>query len=318
MKKTALFRPDLRIKNVFTKYLTMFVFTSIKTFYFGVLPAGLRQYVRSTLRYSLSRLTYKYSVHELCSSLESPLSSDINLHDDEVMGEDLVPGSNGTWQVCRWGSMTVSAASIEHSAPCLGYVLNEDPLPGRLQIERIQPILQQHASEFVERFQIRNPMSLLSSFKSGIPITLPDGTILSPQSFLDPPKNGRKIVILGDTHNPSNITELALDADLLIHEATNAFLLEDRESTTFVEVQERCISHGHSTPGMAGEFARRVRARQLVLNHFSSRYKGDESDESQAIMEQIRQLAVREFVSDNVIVASDFLCVPVVRQRRPD
>lgn len=94
--------------------------------------------------------------------------------------------------------------------------------------------------------------------------------------MIDPPPRdlaGRKLVILGDTSDASAIIPLAQDASLLVHEATNAWLppaLEKRARlTTPAEVREKAISRGHSTPDMAGEFARAIRARRLFLNHFS-------------------------------------------------
>jgi ribonuclease Z len=86
-----------------------------------------------------------------------------------------------------------------------------------------------------------------------------------------------KMVVLGDTSDPSAVEELAQDATLLVHESTNAFIppeLEERVHThrTPETVQTKAISRGHSTPVMAGDFAKRIRTKSLYLNHFSSKY----------------------------------------------
>jgi ribonuclease Z len=130
-------------------------------------------------------------------------------------------------------------------------------------------------------------------------------------------------VVLGDTYDPSPITELAMHADVLIHEATNAHLPgidpETKPNDTYPIVEERSKSRGHSTPQMAGLFAARVNARKLVLNHFSSRYAGDYDPATQhgdqrpaakETMEAIRSLAQSHF-SGPVICARDFMTFDV-------
>lgn len=66
---------------------------------------------------------------------------------------------------------------------------------------------------------------------------------------------------------------------LLIHEATDAYMPPDIDphqktgrNRTHESVKAKAIEKGHSTPAMAGEFARRIRAERLVLNHIGARY----------------------------------------------
>lgn len=80
------------------------------------------------------------------------------------------------------------------------------------------------------------------------------------------------------------------NCDLLVHEATNTFLagIDDGDyKSTLLDT----IKHGHSTPNMAGEFARRIGARRLALNHFSARYKGDDEEVAARLMGRIEQQA---------------------------
>ena len=69
------------------------------------------------------------------------------------------------------------------------------------------------------------------------------------------------LAILGDTYDPANIAPLAQNSDVLVHEAT----LDD-------SLRAEAVEKSHSTAGMAGEFAQKVNAHNLVLTHFSPRY----------------------------------------------
>lgn len=101
------------------------------------------------------------------------------------------------------------------------------------------------------------------------------------------------------------------NCDVLIHEATNAKVGDEEKSVE--EVQQSAIDHGHSTPQMAGLFAKNVNAKLLLLNHFSARYKGDQEPLSLSIMKEIESLAKETFQSDNVITAYDLYSIVVPR-----
>lgn len=158
--------------------------------------------------------------------------------------------------------------------PCIGYVFTEPPRAEGFsdaffdQLDRNRDALQAQG--------IRNPRSLISKFKdpSGPrePIPLPDGTLLHPPPLSIP---GRKLVILGDTCDPSGVLSLAQDASFLVHEATNANVdSAGRLPGSDVEreaIKKKAMSRGHSTAEMAGLFAQSIRARRLYMNHFSTK-----------------------------------------------
>ena len=108
---------------------------------------------------------------------------------------------------------------------------------------------------------------------------------------------------------------LARNADILVHEATNSFLTGVDKDTNVRTVTRDAVVHGHSTPHMAGDFARKIGAKRLVLNHFSARYKGDQSVDSMSIMMRIEEQALKTSGLDetNVAAAWDMMVLPIPR-----
>jgi len=221
------------------------------------------------------------------------------------------------WEVLDDGGVSVFAAPMSHGVPCLGYVVQEDDRPGRLMPENVMPVIERNRKELVES-GVRNPMKLMALVKNlpvGGSYTFPDGTVLNQEDVVEPPGKGRKVVICGDTADCRALEGLAQDCDVLIHEATNTFLPGvDKEGTLRLVTRDAKI-HGHSTPFMAGDFAKRVRAKRLVLNHFSARYKGDQSIESLTIMTRMERQAMKacELPENAVACAWDFMVLPVPR-----
>ncbi|KAL7493677.1 hypothetical protein ACHAWT_010559 [Skeletonema menzelii] len=221
------------------------------------------------------------------------------------------------WEVLDNGGVSVYAAPMSHGVPCLGYVVQEDDRPGRLMPENVLPVIERNRKELIES-GVRNPMKLMALVKNlpvGGSYTFPDGTVLNQEDVVEPPGKGRKVVICGDTADCRALEGLAQDCDVLIHEATNTFLPGvDKEGTLKLVTRDAKI-HGHSTPFMAGDFAKRVRAKRLVLNHFSARYKGDQSIESITIMTRMERQAMKacELPENAVACAWDFMVLPVPR-----
>lgn len=65
----------------------------------------------------------------------------------------------------------------------------------------------------------------------------------------------------------------------------------------------------------AGEFAKRIGAKKLVLNHFSARYKGDQSIESMTIMTRMERQAMKAsgLPETSVACAWDYMILPIPR-----
>ena len=118
----------------------------------------------------------------------------------------------------------------------------------------------------------------------GQTVTLPDGRTIEPSVIVGPTRPGRRVVITGDTRPCASTTEMARNADLLVHEAT----FGDEEA-------QRASETGHSTAREAAGVARDADVRRLVITHFSARYSRDASD----LEREARQLF------PNVIVARD-------------
>ncbi|XP_028409677.1 zinc phosphodiesterase ELAC protein 1-like [Dendronephthya gigantea] len=261
-------------------------------------PKGLGHYLTSALTTSGSFLSFSCVIHELCPADDtvdkhqtgvSPETSENNIQISQIF-----PTSKMTWNVFDNDNMAVSAAELKHRITCYGYVIQEGDLPGRLNAELLK-------SKGIP------PGPLYAKIKSGQCIYTEDGSEIRPEDVLSPPPAGQKIVILGDTCNSEQIMNLAMNADVLIHEATN-------ENSH----QEKCIENGHSTPGMAVHFAKSIQAKKLILTHFSQRYKGQDEvlKAGEESVLKLLQEAKDEF--DNVIAAQDMLVVNIKRTKKTE
>jgi ribonuclease Z len=96
---------------------------------------------------------------------------------------------------------------------------------------------------------------------------------VAPQQVMGPDREGRKIVISGDTVPCEALASAAHLADVLVHEATFT-----------EEGSERAGLTSHSTARGAAELARVAGVRLLALTHMSGRYApGEVRDEARAI-----------------------------------
>ncbi|MCL6576205.1 MULTISPECIES: ribonuclease Z [Kyrpidia] len=150
---------------------------------------------------------------------------------------------------CGW---TVRCGKLCHSVESLGFRVEEPPQPGRFHPEKALAL-------GVE------PGPAYARLKRGETVVLPGGRKVAGRDVTDPPRPGRRVVLLGDTEPCTGALTLAEGADLLVHEAT--FLSRD---------EPLARRSRHSTAAEAADLARRAKAGKLVITHLSPRYAGRE------------------------------------------
>jgi ribonuclease Z len=152
----------------------------------------------------------------------------------------------------------IAAVPVRHKHDAsYGYALVEEPRPGHLD------------PQLAERLGV-TPGPDFGRLQRGEPV---NG--VTPEQVMGDAREGRKVVISGDTAPCEALALAAHEADLLVHEAT--FLHEELE---------RALKTSHSTARQAAELARDAHVRLLALTHVSSRYAGGElRDEARAIFE---------------------------------
>src|SRR6185312_12135472 len=159
---------------------------------------------------------------------------------------ELEPGES-----VRRDGYAVTPVPVSHrSASAFGYAIVEDTRPGHLD------------AQLAERLGVR-PGPDFGRLQRGETV---DG--VAPEQVLGPEREGRKLVLSGDTEPCEALAIAAHEADVLVHEATFGDEEAERARTT----------------AQAATLAREADVRMLALTHVSSRYAGGQlRDEARAV-----------------------------------
>jgi ribonuclease Z len=142
----------------------------------------------------------------------------------------------------------IIAIPVRHRGEAsFGYALVEQPRPGQLD------------ARLAEQLGVR-PGPDFGRLQRGESV---NG--VEPAQVVGPAREGRKIVLSGDTAPCEALAIAAHQADLLVHEATFA-----------EEETERARQTAHSTAPQAAQLASDAQVRMLALTHLSNRYAGRE------------------------------------------
>lgn len=151
------------------------------------------------------------------------------------------------------GLRRVTAFALNHPVECYGYRIEEHDKAGALDAQALIALG-------------ITPGPLFQRLKSGETVTLPDGRIVHGEDFLAPVIPGKKLAIFGDTAPCPAALQLAQGVDIMVHEATLEYAME-----------EKANSRGHSSTHQAAQLARDAGAGRLVITHVSSRYDAEGS-----------------------------------------
>ncbi|RMG60651.1 MAG: ribonuclease Z [Bacteroidetes bacterium] len=116
--------------------------------------------------------------------------------------------------------------------------------------------------DFYKAKALEIPNQYFSLLKQGNSITLDTGRVVTPDEVLIPADPPLSFAYCSDTRYSEVLVDYIRDTHLLYHE------------TTFLEnLKERAAETHHSTAREAAEIARLAKVHQLVIGHFSARYK---------------------------------------------
>jgi ribonuclease Z len=162
---------------------------------------------------------------------------------------------------------SIHVLKVKHNVPAFSYCLEEHQRPGKF-----------NKPKALELGVPEGP--LFSKLQGGQAITLANGKKITPDMILGPFRNGRKIVISGDTMPCEEMIAFSKNADVLVHEATFDSELEDIAK-----------EYGHTTAAQAAEMAKKADVEKLFLVHISPRYL-----DYRVIENDARKIFVQSFV----------------------
>jgi len=170
----------------------------------------------------------------------------------------------------------VRACEAEHSVPTFSFLLDEKEKPGTFYPEKA--------------ISIGIPKGeLWHKLQQGEEVVV-DGKSIKPSEVMGPNVPGKKIGISGDTRPTKKLEAFFKNCDYLVF-----------DSTFLDELKESAILTCHSTAKEAATFAKNTNVSNLILTHFSARYK----DESVLLDEA-------KTVHSSVIAAHDQLKIDII------
>ncbi|HLG34790.1 MAG TPA: ribonuclease Z [Bacteroidia bacterium] len=144
--------------------------------------------------------------------------------------------------------ITVESIPMNHRINCCGFLFREK--------EGLRKLIR----EKLEEHQI--PHTFFNELKKGKDFVNEQGKVIPNGEITLPPNRARSYACCSDTIYDENLVRHISGVDLLYHEATFTNDMLERAKETF-----------HSTASQAAAIAGKAKVKQLLIGHFSARYK---------------------------------------------
>ena len=171
----------------------------------------------------------------------------------QIIAHEITPGDS-----IEFDTYFIHTIKVNHNVPTIAYCLEEKMRPGKF-----------NKSKALSLGIPEGP--LFGKLQKGFNITLDNGTVISPNHVLGPPRKGRKIVYSGDTKPSATLIKFAHEADVLIH-----------DSTFHSDLEDIARDYSHSTAKQSAQIAKDAHVQRLYLFHISPRYLETKELENEA------------------------------------
>ena len=172
-------------------------------------------------------------------------------------------------------TFSIYACKANHSIVAYSYLFEEKDKPGRFSVENAKKLGIPEGE-------------LWKELQNGNEIKIND-KIINPNQVLGEKREGKKIGFSGDTMPTKELEKFFEGCDFLVFDST--FLEEEKQ---------KALDTCHSTAKQAATLAKNSNVKNLILTHFSARYK----DETQHLAEAGK-------VHNSVITAKDLLEIEI-------
>lgn len=170
---------------------------------------------------------------------------------------------------------SIYTCKANHSIIAFSYLFEEKDKPGRFNVEKAKEL-------GIPEGELWNKL------QNGNEITINE-KIIKPEQVLGEKRPGKKIGISGDTMPTKELEEFFEDCDYLVFDST---FLDDEK--------QKAQDTSHSTAKQAATLGKNAKVKNLILTHFSARYK-----------DEVEHLKEAKEIHDSVITARDLLEIEI-------